>query len=53
MAKLGELMMQEGNWQGVQLIPKDWVKTIISVATPSEEMNPEYLSRGEFGFGYM
>jgi CubicO group peptidase (beta-lactamase class C family) len=53
MAKLGELMLQEGSWQGVQLVPKDWVKTIISVTTPSEEMNPEYLSYGEFGFGYM
>ena len=53
MARIGELMLQKGNWQGVQLIPKKWIKTITSVITPSEEMNPEYLSFGEFGFGYM
>ena len=53
MARIGELMLQEGNWQGVQLIPKDWVKTIISVITPNQEMNPEYIRSSEFGFGYM
>ncbi len=53
MARIGELMLQEGNWRGVQLVPRDWVKTIISVTTPSEKMNPEYNRNGEFGFGYM
>ncbi len=53
MARIGELMLREGNWQGVQLIPGDWVKTITSAITPNEEMNPYSLRNSEFGFGYM
>ena len=26
MAKLGQLYLQQGRWQGQQLIPKDWVR---------------------------
>ena len=53
MARIGELVLREGNWQGVQLIPKDWVKTMTSVITPNEELNPVQLRYGEFGYGYM
>jgi CubicO group peptidase (beta-lactamase class C family) len=53
MARFGELMLREGNWNGKQVIPRDWAKRIVAVITPSEEMNPSYLRGGEFGYGHM
>lgn len=53
MARIGALMLQEGNWHGVQLIPKHWVHTIVSVATPNEELNPAWVRKSELGYGYM
>ena len=34
MAKIGQLMLQEGNWNGKQLISKDWIKKITSSVIP-------------------
>lgn len=34
MAKIGQLMLQEGNWKGKQLISKDWIQKITSSAIP-------------------
>ncbi len=53
MARIGHLMLNEGNWDGRQLISPDWVRTITSVVTPLEEMNPTRLRNGYFGYGYM
>ena len=53
MARVGYLMLSEGNWRGEQLIPRDWTHEIVSVVTPVEEMNPEPLKEGPFGYGYM
>jgi CubicO group peptidase (beta-lactamase class C family) len=53
MARIGYLMLREGNWAGKQVIPRDWAQTIVSVVTPSEEMNPERIRGGDFGYGYM
>lgn len=53
MARVGELMLQEGCWEGRQLIPKKWVRRMISVVTPNDEMNPQANRDSEFGFGYM
>lgn len=53
MARIGELMLQEGCWEGSQLIPKDWVRRSTSVTTPNGEMNPQTHRDSEFGFGYM
>ncbi|MCG8467840.1 MAG: beta-lactamase family protein [Gemmatimonadetes bacterium] len=53
MARIGYLMLRDGRWRGEQVIPTEWAEEIRSVVTPSEEMNPEALRGGEFGYGYM
>jgi len=30
MAKIGQLMLNEGKWDGNQIISKDWIKKITS-----------------------
>ncbi len=53
MARLGYLMLREGNWKGQQIIPRDWVKKSTSPLTRVHEMNPEFLRKGPFGYGYL
>lgn len=53
MARLGYLMLEDGNWRGQQLIPAAWVKTISSVVTPSAQMHPPHTARRHFGYGYL
>jgi CubicO group peptidase (beta-lactamase class C family) len=53
MARIGQLMLHEGNWNGNQIIPEEWAREIVSVVTPLEEMNPARLRDGYFGYGYM
>lgn len=53
MARVGLLMLYEGNWGGEQLIPAEWTRKISSVVTPLEEMNPVGRRDGYFGYGYM
>jgi CubicO group peptidase (beta-lactamase class C family) len=53
MARLGYLMLREGQWQDRRLIPAEWVRRSTSVVTPLAEMHPEALQSGPFGFGYM
>jgi CubicO group peptidase (beta-lactamase class C family) len=51
-ARFGQLMLQEGEWEGEQLIPRAWVERMTTVVTPPEEVQPErYRGRG-LGFGY-
>lgn len=57
MARLGQLMLRQGNWNGKQLIPDDWVRYSTSLLTPFQEMNPtgfqEYARPDRWGFGLM
>lgn len=53
MARLGYLMLREGKWKGQQIIPRDWVKKSTSAITRVHEMNPEFLRKGPFGYGYL
>ncbi len=53
MARIGYLMLNEGNWDGKQLIDGDWARRIVSVVTPLEEMHPVSRRDGYFGYGYM
>ena len=53
MARIGYLMLREGVWGGERILPEGWARRITSVVTPSEEMNPEGLRGGGFGYGYM
>ena len=40
MARIGYLMSREGNWNGRQLIPRDWARKIVELVTPLFDMNP-------------
>lgn len=53
MAKLGLLMLNNGNWNGKQLIPASWVKLSTSPVTPPDQINTIDLRDGDFGYGYM
>jgi CubicO group peptidase (beta-lactamase class C family) len=53
MARIGYLMLREGNWNGRQVISRDWARRIVSVVTPVQEMNPVRRRDGYFGYGYM
>ena len=53
MARLGYLMLNEGNWNGEQIVSRDWARRVSSVVTPLEEMNPVSRRDGYFGYGYM
>jgi CubicO group peptidase (beta-lactamase class C family) len=53
MARIGYLMLREGNWAGRQLVPRDWVHEITHAVTPVSEMNPARHREGPFGYGYL
>ena len=53
MARLGLLMLRHGNWDGEQVIPREWAERICSVVTQVPDMNPEHMKKGPFGYGYM
>jgi len=57
MARLGLLMLREGEWNGRQIVSKEWVQRITSLVTPFHEMNPPYQRQlgapRRWGYGYM
>ncbi len=53
MARLGYLMLREGNWDGRQLVPRAWAKRIVTPVTRNTEMNPASNRNGRFGYGYL
>ena len=53
MARLGYLMLRQGNWNGRQLVPADWVVESTRVFTPVTELNPPEERSGPYGYGYL
>jgi CubicO group peptidase (beta-lactamase class C family) len=53
MARLGELMLRRGSWQGRQVVPAAWIDEMTSPLTPVGEMNPSHRRQGPHGYGYM
>lgn len=53
MARVGYLMLREGEWAGKRIVPRDWIRKITSPVTRLEGMNPEPLRKGDFGYGYL
>ena len=51
MARIGYLMLREGNWNGRQIVPVDWVHESTRAITRRTEMNPERRREGPFGYG--
>jgi CubicO group peptidase (beta-lactamase class C family) len=53
MARLGYLVLRQGNWRGQQLVPADWVQQMTSQTTPAAQMHPPHTARRGFGYGYL
>ena len=53
MARIGYLMLRQGNWAGRQLVPRDWVRISTSPVTRVREMNPPQRRAGPWGYGYL
>src|SRR5688572_14868480 len=53
MARIGYLMLREGNWAGRQVTPRAWVHEITQAFTPVAEMNPASRRKGPWGYGYL
>lgn len=57
MAKIGQLMLQKGKWNGKQIISNDWINEMIKQRTNYQEINnnaPAFRDSGvNFGYGFM
>ena len=57
MAKIGQLMLNEGAWNGKQIISKEWIQKIVTTYTPVEEVSRRSKSDEklpvEHSYGYM
>jgi CubicO group peptidase (beta-lactamase class C family) len=53
MARIGLVMLREGDWNGTQIVPRDWARRIVTPVTRRGEMNPERHRKGPFGYGYL
>lgn len=50
--KLGLLYLNEGNWQGKQIVPQDWVEASITPDAAHLKPNQSLLSSNLGGYGY-
>jgi CubicO group peptidase (beta-lactamase class C family) len=48
MARLGLLMLRNGEWKGAHVMPKNWVEYLATLYTPASDVWPRQLQR-EFG----
>jgi CubicO group peptidase (beta-lactamase class C family) len=53
MARIGYLVLREGNWKGEQIISKEWIKKIVTPVTSYEEAFANKRNMAYFGYGYM
>ncbi len=51
-ARIGQLMLQDGQWEGQQVLPVGWVDRVTRIRTPRRQLHPESLREGLVGFGY-
>jgi CubicO group peptidase (beta-lactamase class C family) len=58
MARLGLLMLADGNWNGKQVMPKGWAGRITTLVTPSQDLHPMAVGAyrtqiGRWGYGML
>ncbi|MEJ2585477.1 MAG: serine hydrolase [Robiginitalea sp.] len=57
MARIGQLMLNRGSWNGKQIVSEDWIDQMLKQRTTHEEINknvPVFRDSGvNFGYGYM
>jgi CubicO group peptidase (beta-lactamase class C family) len=50
LAKIGSLMLHDGQWQGKQVVPRKWIHA--SSQRHMEQTYPKWSSGGVYGYGY-
>jgi CubicO group peptidase (beta-lactamase class C family) len=53
MARIGYVMLRNGEWNGQRIVSREWAQRISTIGTPVTEMNPVGLKAGPFGYGYL
>ena len=57
MARIGLLMLADGNWHGKRVMPKGWAGRITTLVTPSNDIHPMALAYptqiGRWGYGML
>lgn len=53
MARIGYVMLRNGEWAGRQIVPRHWVRRIVTPVTRVHDMNPPANRKGPFGYGYL
>jgi CubicO group peptidase (beta-lactamase class C family) len=53
MARLGLLMLRQGDWGGTPVLSRAWVARIVTPVTKVGDMHPASLASGPFGYGYL
>ena len=53
MARIGYLMLRNGQWKDQQVIPADWVKLTTAIVTPYKEAVEAKTAYFHFGYGYL
>ena len=51
-AKMGQLFLQKGNWQGEQIVSSEWIKASVTPDAPHLMPGDNPNSAHEFGYGY-
>lgn len=51
-AKLGQLYLNKGKWNGKQIIPNDWVNASVTPDAPHLMPGDNPASNNDFGYGY-
>ena len=50
-ARFGRLLARDGNWDGRQVIPRQWIKDATTIRAEDDHLRPGRVSPG-FGYGY-
>jgi len=53
MLRFGHLMLNQGNWDGTQVVSKEWVEKITTIFTPRAQMHPASRLTKQFDYGYL
>jgi CubicO group peptidase (beta-lactamase class C family) len=53
MARIGYLMLRNGQWKDKQVIPADWVKTTTAVVSTYKKAVEDKTAYFHFGYGYL
>ena len=53
MARVGYVMLREGQWNGRTVVPRGWIRRIVTPITRVHELNPSPHRSGPFGYGYL